>query len=217
MRPFTVLSAIAAPLPWADVNTDDIFPAPGSAGSQLNLASLQDPDLLARNAFAGHRWDEDGHPDPCFVLNKQPYDRAQILVTGENFGCGSSREMAVWCLEAIGIRCVIAPSFGDIFYANCFKNGLLPVRLAQREVTTLTEIVTQRPSDEVTVDLTEQTVAAASDVGFSFTIDGYQRQQLLSGLDEIEATLHRLTTIEAHEAAYQKERPWLRRTTGRPV
>jgi 3-isopropylmalate/(R)-2-methylmalate dehydratase small subunit len=207
IEPFTVLTALAAPLPWADVNTDDIFPIPRGAG--MTPESLQDPALLARNAFAGHRWNGDGSPKPEFVLNREPFDRAAILIAGENFGCGSSREMAVWSLSAIGIRCVIAPSFGDIFYANCINNGVLPVMLPQPRVTALINAVTACPAAPLTVDLRAMTVSAVGHLTSSFTMAEYHRQALLLGLDEIATTLHRLPTIEAHEAAYLKERPWL--------
>ncbi|MET0829789.1 MAG: hypothetical protein ABWY26_09730, partial [Microbacterium sp.] len=125
--PFTGLTGIAAPLRWSDVNTDDIFPAAmASPIARLRgSAILNDRARMGDNAFAAYRWTDAGEPRPDFVLNRPPYDRAEILVAGSNFGCGSSREAAVWCLAAIGIRCIIAPSFGDIFYGNCLQNGLL--------------------------------------------------------------------------------------------
>jgi len=212
MQPFTVLTAIAAPLPWADVNTDDICPAPGASSVARKPGGrdiLRDRSRMGLNAFAAYRWDDNGDPNPDFVLNQEPFDRAQILISGENFGCGSSREMAVWCLIGIGIRCIIAPSFGDIFHNNCVRNSLLPVRLAPETVHRLTTTATARPGAPFTVDLVEQVVVDPDGATVAFAMGEYQRHLLLSGLDETAATLTRLERIEAHEAAYTAERPWL--------
>jgi 3-isopropylmalate/(R)-2-methylmalate dehydratase small subunit len=213
MRPFTVLTAIAAPLPWPDVNTDDIFPGPGAspvARKPGGREVFQDRAKMGLNAFAAYRLDSGGEPRPEFVLNRAPYDRAQILLAGENFGCGSSREMAVWCLLGIGLRCIIAPSFGDIFYGNCVKNGLLPARLPREDVAALTELAESGPGDVFTVDLRSRAVTAPDKRSVTFEIGEYQRYMLLSGLDEIAATMGRLAAIEAHESAYLDQRPWLR-------
>jgi 3-isopropylmalate/(R)-2-methylmalate dehydratase small subunit len=209
MQPFTVLSAIAAPLPWPNVNTDDIFPSAGAGSVALGPEMFQNQELLARNAFAYYRFDEDGSPKPDFVLNQPPYDEAKILITLENFGCGSSREHAVWSLAAIGLRCIIAPSFGDIFYNNCVKNGLLPARMSPADTHALLDIVTAHPDADLTVDLAAQTVTSRSGDVFVFEISTYQRSMLLDGVDEISVTLNHIPDIEAHELAYLRERPWL--------
>lgn len=207
MEPFTTLTSIGIPLPWPDVNTDDIFPAAGKFSEKM----LTDQEFMGKNAFALHRNRADGTPNPDFVLNQTPYDRGQILIAGRNFGCGSSREMAVWALVAIGIRCIIAPSFADIFQANCMRNGLLPVTLGDDSVAALAAASTRNPTECVTVDLVAQTVRRGRE-SWSFEIGGYQRHMLLNGLDEIGATLERLDRIEAHEASYQERFPWLATT-----
>ncbi|TQM11261.1 3-isopropylmalate dehydratase small subunit [Pseudonocardia kunmingensis] len=212
MEPFTVLTAVAAPLPWSDVNTDDIFPGPGVTPVRHWPSArevLSDRHKMGPNAFAAHRYAEDGTPNPEFVLNRPPYDTAGILIARENFGCGSSREMAVWALVGIGLRCIIAPSFGDIFAGNCVKNGVLPVRLGHDVVERLLTTAAERPDGRFTVDLQECTVTAPDDARHAFAIGAYQRDALLNGLDEIAATLSRLPTIDTHEAAYLARRPWL--------
>jgi 3-isopropylmalate/(R)-2-methylmalate dehydratase small subunit len=212
MEPFVTLSAIAAPMPTDNINTDDIFPGP-SAGPLGRLGRY--PDLLADlsdmgiNAFAAQRWRDDGTARPEFVLNRAPYDQAKILITGKNFGCGSSREMAVWCLTGIGIRCVIAASFGDIFAGNCFKNGLLPVRLPQGEVNELLDWAARDPTPRLQIDLPNQTVQRPGTTAWGFEVGEYQKRMLLEGLDEVGATLRRRNTIEEHERTYYIARPWL--------
>jgi 3-isopropylmalate/(R)-2-methylmalate dehydratase small subunit len=209
---FTTLTAVAAPLPWANVNTDDIFPSPGAspiARLPGGREALGERAHMGRNAFAAHRWAPDGSPRPDFVLNRPPFDRAGILVARENFGCGSSREMAVWCLLGIGIRSVVAPSFGDIFYNNCFKNGLLPVRLGSDAVDHLLELADRVGARATTIDLERCRVTAADGSVHFFEVSDYQRQALLEGLDEVTATLARQPAIEAHEQAYLQRRPWL--------
>lgn len=211
MEAFTRLTAIAAPLPWANVNTDDIYPGP--AASPIVRAGqgkiLRDPATMGPNAFAAYRWNEDLSPKADFILNRPPYDEAKILIARENFGCGSSREMAVWCLQGIGIRCVIAPSFGDIFYGNCFKNGVLPVRLASEEVEQLLALAGEAAEPTLTVDLEACTVSAPGGTRYAFEVGDYHRTALLGGLDEVSATLARMPAIEAHERAYYRTRPWL--------
>jgi 3-isopropylmalate/(R)-2-methylmalate dehydratase small subunit len=214
MQKFIRLKAIAAPLPWANVNTDDIFPGPGA--SPLVRAGrtelITDRSQMGANAFAAYRWNLDGTPIKDFVLNQPPYNRAGILIARENFGCGSSREHAVWCLDGIGIRCVIAPSFGDIFYNNCFKNGMLPIRLPEQAVEGLLAQAAVRTEATFEVDLEEQMIVAPDGSRHRFEIGDYQRHALLNGLDEIAATLARLPQIEAHEARYYEQRPWLTET-----
>lgn len=209
MQPFTTLSAIAIPLPWADINTDDIIPATGLNASAKGASVLTDRAQMGRNAFAGYRYRADGSPNPDFVLNQHPYDEGQILIAGRNFGCGSSREMAVWALAEIGLRCIIAPSFGDIFYANTIRNGMLPVVLSPEGVDSLVQRATDKPFDQITVDLEAQTVVTADGRQYGFTLGAYHRHMLLNGLDEIAATLERMSVITAYETAYHKERPWV--------
>jgi 3-isopropylmalate/(R)-2-methylmalate dehydratase small subunit len=211
MEAFTVLTAIAAPMPKPNINTDDIFPGPGASPIRRHMArdAFSDPARMGPNAFAVLRWNEDGGPRPEFILNQPPYDQAKILIAGANFGCGSSREMAVWCLTGIGVRCVIAPSFGDIFYNNCFKNGLLPVRLAQGEVDELLALAADPADARFTVDLFDQTVLAPNGGVRRFEVVEYYRQALLNGLDEISATLTRADRIDAFERDYRGQRGWL--------
>jgi 3-isopropylmalate/(R)-2-methylmalate dehydratase small subunit len=211
MDAFRTVTAIAAPIAWANVNTDDIFPGPAASPVVRagNVAAMADRAQMGPNAFAAHRWNDDLSPKSEFILNQPPYDQAGVLVAGENFGCGSSREMAVWCLQAIGIRAVIAQSFGDIFYNNCFKNGLLPVRLERKAVEHLLALVQVPETAQITVDLESQVVTAADGSCYGFDPGAYQRQLLLDGLDEITATLRRLEQITAAEHAYFARRPWL--------
>ncbi len=211
MEAFTTLTAIAAPMPKPNINTDDIFPAPASSPiyRKMGAAVFGDRTRMGPNAFAAFRWTADGEPRPEFILNQPPYDQAKILIAGANFGCGSSREMAVWCLTGIGIRCVIAPSFGDIFHNNCFKNGMLPVRLPQAEVDALLALVADPARAEITVNLEDQTVLAADGRVRRFEVVEYYRQALLDGLDEISATLTRTARIDAFERDYRATRPWL--------
>jgi 3-isopropylmalate/(R)-2-methylmalate dehydratase small subunit len=211
MDAFTVLTAVAAPMPKPNINTDDIYPAPGVSPVRkwAQRDAFNEPDKMGPNAFAVLRWTEEGKARPDFILNQPPYDGAKILVTGANFGCGSSREMAVWCLKGIGVRCVIAPSFGDIFYNNCFKNGLLPVRLPQAEIDELLALVAVPEQATLTVDLFEQTVAGSDGKVRHFEVVEYYRQAMLKGLNEISATLMLGDRIDAFERDYRGARPWL--------
>jgi len=213
MQPFITLTAIAAPLPWGDVNTDDIFPAAALKKSGSGTAMMTDRKAMGANAFRQHRFHPDGTPNPDFPLNQSPYDRSQILVTGRNFGCGSSREMAVWALVGIGLRCIIAPSFADIFYSNCVTNGLLPVTLPDDQVSLVMSVITGQPGTELVVDLDTQTVTCPGKGQFEFTIGSYHRHLLRHGLDEIGATLQRVEAIDNYEARYFEERPWALPTT----
>lgn len=210
-EPFTTLEAIAAPLDWANVNTDDIYPGPTASPVVRagELAVMSDRSKMGKNAFAAHRWNDDLSPKADFILNQPPYTDAGILIARENFGCGSSREMAVWTLKAIGIRAVIAPSFGDIFYNNCFKNSVLPIRLDSGIVSDLLDQVKNPAQCTMKVDLTDCSVTAPDGVRHGFAIGDYQRDLLLRGVDEIEATLQKLPAIEAREAVSFAQRPWL--------
>lgn len=209
VKAFTSLTGIAAPLPMANISTDDIFPGPGAGGRKLRSA-YDDPSQMGPNCFAVMRWHEDGAPKDEFILNQNPWASAKVLIARDNFGCGSSREHAVWCLDAIGMRCVIAPSFGDIFYGNCFKNGMLPVVLEEVRVEQLLRLAADPATATMTVDLTENVVVDARGEHHPFSVDAYRRGLLLEGLDEINASLRELPKFEAYETAYLARRPWLK-------
>jgi 3-isopropylmalate/(R)-2-methylmalate dehydratase small subunit len=185
---FTTLSAIAAPLEAANVDTDQIIPA----------RFLKVPRESGYGRFLFH----DLRENPGFILNRAPYDRARILVAAENFGCGSSREGAAYALYDAGFRALVAPSFGDIFYANCLKNGILPARLASQICADLRRLLAGRPGTELTIDLASQQVVAPDGSTYPFAVDEFHRVLLLEGRDEVELTLSRLPAIEAFERAY---------------
>ena len=201
MQAFTTLDAIAAPLLVANIDTDKLIPhkflrKPLSAGYRNFL-------------FYDQRFAEDGSLRGDFVLNREPYSRAGVLVAGRNFGCGSTREGAIYALQDFGIRCVIAPSFGDIFHANCLQNGLLPLVLEEAEVAALAAHLEAHPGARIAVDLAAQTVTLPDGRRLSFAIDGVRKEQMLKGLDDIGITLEYADRIEAFEAAYRQRRPWL--------
>ena len=206
MDAFKKLTAIAAPLPMINVDTDMIIP-------KLFLRTIKRTGLGA-NLFDEMRFDDDKKEIPDFVLNKEPYRHAQILISGDNFGCGSSREHAPWALLDFGIRCIIAPSFADIFYNNCFKNGILPIRLPQDQVETLTKQAQQTPEKEITVDLESQTITAADGQSFSFDVDPFRKHCLLNGLDDIGLTLEKGDSIESYEDEMAGKKPWLTKNAG---
>jgi 3-isopropylmalate/(R)-2-methylmalate dehydratase small subunit len=201
MEPFVRLTAVAVPMDLPNVDTDRVIPArflrrPREAG-------------LGPLLFHDVRFAADGSPRADFVLNQPGYRDARILVTAENFGCGSSREMAVWALMDWGIRVVIGPSFGDIFFENCFKNGALAVTLPAEVAAGLRETLRARPGAALTVDLETQTITGPDGRAIPFEIDAFRKQGLLSGQDEMEMTLARLPAIEAFEARRRDEMPWL--------
>jgi 3-isopropylmalate/(R)-2-methylmalate dehydratase small subunit len=201
MEPFTRLTAVAAPMDLPNVDTDRVIPArflrrPREAG----FGSLLFHDV---------RFGPGGVPRPDFVLNQPAYREARILVTAENFGCGSSREMAVWALMDYGIRVVIGPSFGDIFFENCFKNGALAVVLPEAVAAGLRRGLAERPGAALTVDLEAQTITGPAGEVIAFEIDAFRKHGLLGGQDEVEMTLARLPAIEAFEARRRDEMPWL--------
>lgn len=202
MQPFTTLAAVAAPLDLSDIDTDRILPA------RFLRKPRSTPDY-ATFLFHDVRFTGDGAEKPDFVLNQAPYRGAPILVVAENFGCGSSREMAVWALAANGIRAVIAPSLGDIFHENCFENGLLPVILPGATVADLRRELHERPGVAITIDLDAQTVTAPSGAAHRFDIDPFRKQMLLTGRDEIALTLGYEQAIAAFEARHAAETPWL--------
>jgi 3-isopropylmalate/(R)-2-methylmalate dehydratase small subunit len=204
MQAFTTLTALAAPLPMINVDTDMIIP-------KLYLRTIKRTGL-GKNLFNDMRFDEKGAVKNDFVLNREPWTKAQILVAGENFGCGSSREHAPWALLDFGICCVIAPSFADIFYNNCFKNGILPVALPQAQVDVLMKDA--EAGKKIAVDLKAQTVASAGGETFKFEIDSFRKHCLLNGLDDIGLTLEKAKAIDAFEEKNKKEKPWLWKKSG---
>lgn len=196
MQPFTRLTSPVVPLPRDDVNTDDIIPAQYLKGTTK--------DGLAQGLFARWRYRPDGTPDPDFPLNAPPYAGAQILLTGANFGSGSSREHAVWALTQWGFRAVLAPSFADIFYNNAVQNGLLPARLTPGHIRTLFAWVEAHPGQPLTVDLEAQEVRLPDGKRLPFAVDPFARTCLLEGLDELDYLLRHLPQIEAYERTHGK-------------
>ena len=201
MQPFTTLTGIAAPLPMANVDTDKIIPA-------RFLKSISRSGF-GKNLFANLRYLEDGSENPDFVLNQPPFRNAEILIAFENFGCGSSREHAPWALLDFGIRCVIAPDFADIFNNNCFKNGILPVRLPREVCEKLMEDARLGANARVTVDLERQVVVRPNGEEIPFEVDAFRRHLLLNGLDDIGQTLGHAAAIDTYEARQRAARPWL--------
>ncbi len=201
MEKFTRVEGVAAPLPLTNVDTDMIIP-------KQFLKTIRRSGL-GKNLFHEMRYNEDGSENPDFVLNKEPYRNASILIAGENFGCGSSREHAPWALADFGIRVIIAPSFADIFYNNCFQNGILPIRLPQEDVARLMEAATDKPGAVFIVDLEAQEVHAPDDSVYHFDIDPFRKHCLLQGLDDIGLTLQKLDRIEAFEKDHAERFPWL--------
>ena len=191
-EPFTILAAIAAPLDMPNVDTDQILPA-------RYLRRPRD-ERYATYGFHDLRFNPDGTAQPDFILNRPPFDRAGILVAARNFGVGSSREAAVYALLALGIRCVVAESFGDIFFSNALKNGLLPVRLPEPAVTALRDLILAAPGTALTVDLPRNRLSAPDGTVHDFVIPPFSRDCLLRGLDEIGLTLTLLPEIEAFDA-----------------
>ncbi len=200
METFTKLTGIAAPLPLTNIDTDMIIP-------KQFLKTIRRSGL-GKALFHEMRYDENGNENPDFILNREPWRKASILVALDNFGCGSSREHAPWALLDFGIRCVIAPSFADIFYNNCFKNGILPVTLPKADVDVLMSVAGS-DNPEITVDLERQEIRAPNGVLISFDIDPFRKHCLLEGLDDIGLTLQKLDRIEAFEKAYAQRFPWL--------
>jgi 3-isopropylmalate/(R)-2-methylmalate dehydratase small subunit len=199
MDKFTMLEGVAAPLPMINVDTDAIIP-------KQFLKTIKRTGL-GKSLFHDLRYDEQGQERPEFVLNQPPYRKAQILVTGENFGCGSSREHAPWALLDFGIRCVIAPSFADIFYNNCFQNGILPVKLPAADVDQLMEDA-RGPNPILKVDLEKQEIRRPDGGIVRFDIDPFRKRCLLEGLDSIGLTLQHEAAISAYEEKLKAARPW---------
>ena len=210
MKSFTQLTGLVGPLPRANVDTDLIIP-------KQFLKSIKRTGF-GKNLFDGLRYLDEGQPDqdcsnrplnPDFVLNQERYQGMSILLTKDNFGCGSSREHAPWALDDYGIRCVIAPSFADIFYNNCFKNGILPITLDGAVVDELLAEVEQNEGYELAVDLEAMSVTTPSGRVLNFELDEFRRHCLLNGLDDIELTLQNADDIRAFEAKAKQQSPWL--------
>ncbi len=200
MDKFTTLTAIAAPLPVENIDTDQIIPA-------RFLKTIQRSGL-GKNAFAAQRYNEDGSEKPDFVLNKEPFRKAEILITFENLGCGSSREHAPWALLDFGIRCVIAPSFADIFFNNCFKNGILPIRLPREICETLMEDAQMGANARITIDLENQVVQRPDGSTLPFEVDSFRKHMLIEGLDDIGQTLQHDSAIQSFEQKRQRDESW---------
>ncbi len=201
MEKFTELTGVAAPLPMINIDTDMIIP-------KQFLKTITRSGLGA-NLFYEMRYDAEGKENPDFVLNKTAYRSAKILIAGANFGCGSSREHAPWAILDFGIRCVIAPSFADIFFANCFKNDILPITLPQTEIDKLLDDAARGANAVITVNLETQEIRGPDGGVIPFDIDPFRKKCLLEGLDDIGLTLKRKEAIDAYEAKTKLARPWL--------
>ena len=200
MDKFTTLTGIAAPMPLVNIDTDMIIP-------KQFLKTIQRSGL-GKNLFDEMRYTQDGQEIPDFVLNQPAYRKAQIIVAGDNFGCGSSREHAPWALLDFGIRCVISTSFADIFFNNCFKNGILPIVLPQAAVDVLMADARKGANARMTVDLEAQTVTTSDGQSFSFDVDPFRKHCLIHGLDDIGLTLEKAAAIDSYEAKAATQRPW---------
>ena len=201
MEKFTTLTGVAAPLPMINVDTDMIIP-------KQFLKTIKRSGLGA-NLFDEMRFTQDGEEIADFVLNREPYRGAEIIVAGDNFGCGSSREHAPWALLDFGIRCVISTSFADIFYNNCFKNGILPITVSADDRDALMADAADVENPELSIDLETQTIRRPNGVEVSFEIDPFRKQCLLEGLDDIGLTLEKGGSIDSFEATRAEEKPWL--------
>ena len=202
-KPFNKLTAVAAPIMRSYIDTDVIIRIERLVGNSVR-------GTLGKWAFGALRYLPDGSENPEFILNREPYRQAEILVTGPNFGCGSSREGAVWSLQEMGIRAVIGSSFGDIFFANCFQNGILPIVVDKEVVDGLAvEIEITQGAGRVAIDLEAQTITSPAGKKLRFEIDPRRRDGLLQGLDEVMLTLKRDDDIRAFQAADRAARPWI--------
>ena len=200
MEKFTKLTGIAAPMPLVNIDTDMIIP-------KQFLKTIQRSGL-GKNLFDEMRFDREGNEVADFVLNQPAYRSAEILVAGDNFGCGSSREHAPWALLDFGVRCVISTSFADIFFNNCFKNGILPIILPQEQVDVLMADARKGANARVTVDLEAQTVTTSDGQSFGFAVDPHRKHCLMNGLDDIGLTLEKAAAIDSFEAKVATLRPW---------
>ncbi|NPD14302.1 3-isopropylmalate dehydratase small subunit [Xinfangfangia sp. D13-10-4-6] len=200
MDKFTTITGIAAPMPLVNIDTDMIIP-------KQFLKTIKRSGLGV-NLFDEMRYTPDGKEIPDFVLNQPAWRESQIIVAGDNFGCGSSREHAPWALLDFGIRSVISTSFADIFYNNCFKNGILPIVLPQEAVDHLMDDARKGANARITVDLENQTVTAADGTAFAFEVDAFKKHCLLNGLDDIGLTMEKVSAIDAFEKQNAAARPW---------
>ena len=200
MHKFTQLTGVAAPLPIVNVDTDMIIP-------KDYLKTIKRTGL-GTGLFAEMRYNEDGSENPDFVLNKPAYRKAQILVAGDNFGCGSSREHAPWALLDFGIRCVISTSFADIFYNNCFKNGILPIQVSPEDLEKLFDDAERGANATLTVDLENQEIRGPDGGKVKFDIDPFRKHCLLNGLDDIGLTMEKKKSIDIYESKLVESRPW---------
>jgi len=201
MEKFTTLTGVAAPLPMINVDTDRIIP-------KQFLKTIERTGL-GKYLFYDLRYDEQGKERPDFVLNKPAYRKAEILIAGDNFGCGSSREHAPWALLDFGIRCVISTSFADIFYNNCFKNGILPIKVTPRELELLMDDANRGANATLTIDLEKQEIRGPDGGVIKFEIDAFRKHCLLNGLDDIGLTMQKESAITAFEKKAAEARPWL--------
>lgn len=201
MDKFTTLTGVAAPMPLVNIDTDMIIP-------KQFLKTIQRTGL-GKNLFDEMRYDDAGREIPDFVLNQPAYRNAQILIAGDNFGCGSSREHAPWALADFGIKAIISTSYADIFYNNCFKNGMLPIVLPQAQVDILMEDARKGENARIAIDLEAQTVTSADGQVFTFELDPFKKHCLLNGLDDIGLTLEKAASIDAFEALATQARPWV--------
>ena len=200
MDKFVKLTGVAAPLPVVNIDTDMIIP-------KDYLKTIKRTGL-GTGLFAEARYLDDGSANPDFVLNKPAYRKAQILVAGDNFGCGSSREHAPWALLDFGIRCVISTSFADIFYNNCFKNGILPIKVSPDELEKLLDDASRGANATLTVDLEEMEIRGPDGGRIAFDLDEFRRHCLLNGLDDIGLTMEKAPAIDAFEKRNAEARPW---------
>jgi 3-isopropylmalate/(R)-2-methylmalate dehydratase small subunit len=201
MQKFTTLTGVAAPFALINVDTDMIIP-------KQFLKTIKRTGL-GKSLFHELRYDENGNEKPDFVLNRPAYRRAQILVAGENFGCGSSREHAPWALLDFGIRCVIAPSFADIFYNNCFKNGILPIVVSAENLKKLMDDAERGANATLTIDLPLQEIRGPDGGIIRFDIEPFRKHCLINGLDDIGLTMEKAADIETYEKRQSESRPWL--------
>jgi 3-isopropylmalate/(R)-2-methylmalate dehydratase small subunit len=201
MENFDILTGVAAPLPIINVDTDMIIP-------KDYLKTIKRTGL-GEGLFAEMRFNEDGSENPDFVLNQPAYRKAEILVAGDNFGCGSSREHAPWALLDYGIRCVISTSFADIFYNNCFKNGILPIQVSEDELEKLLDDASRGANATLSVDLETQEIKGPDGGTISFDIDAFKKHCLLHGLDDIGLTMEKIASIDSYEADLGDRRPWV--------
>ena len=201
MDKFTTLTGVAAPLPLRNIDTDMIIP-------KQFMKTIKRTGL-GKSLFYEMRYDEAGKEVADFVLNQPAYRKATILVTGENFGCGSSREHAPWSLLDFGIRCIIAPSFADIFYGNCFKNGILPIKLPQADVDKLMDDAERGANAVISIDLEKQEIKGPDGGTVKFDVDEFRKQCLLNGWDDIGLTLRAEDKISAYEKDHKTQAPWV--------